>query len=60
MIPAIMIVNPTPIATPRVPTSVWRTLVLTCVQAMSTSKFMAGIPDFGTRAASKTPGGTGA
>src|SRR5262245_43265667 len=37
--PAIMIVKPTPIATPAMPTSVWRTRAVTWVQAISKSRF---------------------
>src|SRR5579859_1948853 len=39
--PAIMMVKPTPIATPAMPTSVCRTLVVTWVQAMLNRRFAA-------------------
>src|SRR5258707_13185093 len=39
--PAIMMVKPTPMATPNMPTSVWRTRVLTWVHAMLSKRFVA-------------------
>ena len=39
--PAIMMVKPTPIATPAMPTSVWRTRAVTWVQAMSRISLVA-------------------
>src|SRR5208283_426172 len=47
--PAIMMVNPTPIATPRIPTRVWRIRVVTWVQAISKRRFIGAGPPVDVR-----------